>query len=63
MKESCHSDVKCGKAREIMEVMHGLPWRLFPSADLKLSNGVKDGETYRDNALQRSASTMNKQVF
>lgn len=43
-----------GKYREIMEVMHDLPFDIVSSGELKLSNDVvEDGDTYEVNAEKK----------
>lgn len=43
-----------GKFREIMEVMHNVPFDVVSSAELGLKNDViEDGETYQSNALKK----------
>jgi len=43
-----------GKFREIMEVMHDLPFEVISSADLGLNDQVDEScETYRDNAAKK----------
>lgn len=43
-----------GKFREIMEVMHDLPYEIVSSGDLGLNDDlVEDGETYQENALKK----------
>lgn len=43
-----------GKFREIMEVMHDVPYEVVSSGDLNLNNDIlEDGETYEDNARKK----------
>jgi XTP/dITP diphosphohydrolase len=44
-----------GKFREIMEVVHELPFNIFSSTSLCLNNDVvEDGETYEENAEKKA---------
>lgn len=45
-----------GKFREIMEVMHNVPYEILSLGDLGLKDDlVEDGETYKENALKKVA--------